>query len=333
MSPFERDKLVCDLLEPIVECAEFQTLGQVLDTLNRGRPVAVRSASWQLVLPEAVIGYPLSRRVIDLPLRSVPVFSPDTPAVEAMNRLIGQDVSYVLVADEAQLRGMVAVRRLWEYVDHSEREQAKAALRAALHEKEIRLREVHHRVKNNLQIVSSLLDLQASYIQDAQICEMFVKTQGRVQSMALVHDSLYQSETMGPIDFAAYVQALAHQLFQCYSIDPERIRLQIHTEKILLDISKAIPCGLILNELVSNALKHGFADGRSGYLAIDLKEVAGGLVSLVVRDNGSGIPTELDFRHTESLGMQLVCTLANQLEGMLVLDREGGTTFTLTFAP
>jgi len=165
----EPSKLVCDFLEPIVECTEFETLGQVVDMLNRGRPVAVRSTSWQLVLPEAVIGYPLSRRVIDLPLRSVPVFSPHTPAVEAVNRLIGQDVSYVLVADAAQLRGMVAVRRLRESVD----------------------------VKNNLQIVSSLLDLQASYIQDAQICEMFVKTQGRVQSMAIVHDSLYQSETMG----------------------------------------------------------------------------------------------------------------------------------------
>jgi len=101
----------------------------------------------------------------------------------------------------------------------------------------------------------------------------------------------------------------------------------------LLDISKAIPCGLILNELVANAFKHGFSAGRSGYLAIDLKEVAGGLVSLIVRDNGIGIPAGLDFGNTESLGTQLVCMLADQLEGTLVLDREGGTTFTLTFAP
>ncbi len=285
------------------------------------------------MLPEAVIGYPLSRRVIDLPLRSVPVFSPDTPAVEAVNRLIGQDVSYVLVADEAQLRGMVAVRRLREYVDHAMREQAKAALKAALHEKEILLREVHHRVKNNLQIVSSLLSLQASYIQDAHIHEMFLESQSRVQSMTLIHEALFQSEDMGHIDFGEYVRALTRQLFQSYGIQAERITLQICAEAISLHINKAIPCGLILNELVSNALKHAFPAGRSGHLAIQLRANAGQRVSLIVRDNGIGIPAGLDFRSTESLGMQLVCMLADQLEGTLVLDREGGTTFTLTFAP
>jgi two-component sensor histidine kinase len=326
------EKLVRDFLEPIVECTEFETLGRVLGTLNQGKPVAFRSTTWQLVLPEAVVGYPLSRRVIDLPLRNAPVLSPDMSAVEAVNRLIGQDVSYALVADDTQLLGMVATRRLREYVDHMERERAKAAIKAALQEKEVLLREVHHRVKNNLQIVASLLSLQASYIQDPHIRGMFVESYSRVQSMALIHDTLYQSENMGQIDFGEYVRSLAHQVFQSYSIHAERIALRIQTETILLDINKAIPCGLILNELISNALKHGFPGGQSGALTIDLRATAGGRVSLTVGDNGVGIPAEMDFRNTESLGLQLVCTLADQLDGTLVLDRERSTTFTLTFA-
>ena len=186
-------KRVDDLLEPIVECGEIETLGQVLGTVTQGKPVAIRSTAWRLLLPETVIGYPLSRRVIDLPLIEVPIVAPDLSAEETLTRLIGQGAHYALVVDEKDLLGVISLKRLQEYGQVAERERVEETFKASLRQQEMLLREVHHRIKNNLQIISSLLDIQASSVEDPHIAEMFMDIQNRVISMALIHETLYQS--------------------------------------------------------------------------------------------------------------------------------------------
>jgi two-component sensor histidine kinase len=328
----DMEKRVCDFLEPIVVCAELSTLEQVLGTLNQGKPVAIRWPAWQLLLPEQVVGYPLSRRVIDLPLTKPPIISTDLSVQEALVKLSGEDVRYALVDDGGDLLGVIAVNRLRKYAKNEERDRALEVIKLALREKELFLREAHHRIKNNLQIIASLLSLQASDISDPLIREMFMDSQDRVRSMALIHDSLSQSGDTGEIDFAAYIRDLASQLIQIYNSESDRITLQLRLDELLLDVNKATPCGLILNELLSNALKHAFPDGRSGEIRIALQVDAARQVTLVVSDTGVGFPIELDFLNTETLGLQLISTLTEQLEGTLALDRSNGTVYTLTFS-
>jgi two-component sensor histidine kinase len=149
--------------------------------------------------------------------------------------------------------------------------------------------------------------------------------------MVLVHERLYQSPDLARIDFAEYIQSLANYLFRSYGVNTNAIKLKTNVHDVFLGVDTAIPCGLILNELVSNALKHAFPDGRAGEIRIELRADDGQLM-LVVSDNGVGFPEDLGFRDTASLGLQLVSTLVDQLEGTIELDRSGGTTFKITFA-
>jgi two-component sensor histidine kinase len=314
------EKRVGDFLEPIVECAELETLGQVLGTMIQGKPVAIRSAAWRLLLPETVIGYPLSRRVIDLPLRDVPIVSPDLIAEVALTSLIGHSAPYALVVDDKTLLGVVSLQRLQEYGQAAERDRVEETFKTSLQQKEVLLREVHHRIKNNLQIISSLLDIQASYVQDPHMAEMFTDIQNRVLSMALIHETLYRSSDLGLVDFGLYILE-------------DRIVLQIQANEVMLDTNQAIPCGLILNELLSNCLKHAFPSDRGGEVYIELRSEASRRVTLIVRDTGIGFPAHMDFRQTETIGLQLVCTLTEQLGGTLDLDRDAGTAFRLSFTP
>ena len=198
----------------------------------------------------------------------------------------------------------------------------------SLKEKEVLLQEIHHRVKNNLQIVSSLLSLQSTYIKDKKYAEMLKDSQNRIRSMALIHEKLYHSENLAYIDFDAYVKELVYGLIHLYKVDT--ITVKIEVEDILLDINTAIPCGLIINELVSNAIKHAFPDGE-GEIVIHFRSF-NGAIQLLVSDNGIGIPDTINFRATESLGLHLVTILAeDQLEGGIVLDRGTGTAFQITF--
>lgn len=324
-------KQVGDFVEPIVVCAEHETLKQVLGTMIQGKPVAVRSAAWQLLLPETVIGYPLSRRVIDLPLKDVPIVSPDLIAEEGLISLIGHGAPYALVVDETTLLGVVSLKRLQEYGQVAERARVEETFKASLRQKEVLLREVHHRIKNNLQIISSLLDIQASSVQDPHIIEMFTDVQNRVLSMALIHEALYQSSDLGLVPFGDYVRTLAEQIFRSYNVVADRIALQIRADEVMLDTNQAIPCGLILNELLSNCFKHAFPSDTAGEVHIELRSEAAQRVTMVVRDTGSGFPAEVDFRHTETLGLQLVYTLTEQLGGTLELESDGGTAFKLSF--
>lgn len=201
----------------------------------------------------------------------------------------------------------------------------------ALKEKEALLKEVHHRVKNNLQIISSLLNLQAAQIKDAAILSIFTETKNRVRSMALLHETLYRTENLARIDFPRYVDSLCAYLFRSYGVDTQRIGLQTAIASVTLDLDRAIPCGLIINELISNAVKYAFPEQRRGVVQVELQQLTEQCYQLQVRDNGIGLPPDLDLAQTESLGLSLVYDLAHQLNGEIHVDCTAGTAFTIRF--
>jgi two-component sensor histidine kinase len=201
----------------------------------------------------------------------------------------------------------------------------------SLEEKEVLLREIHHRVKNNMQIVSSLLMLQSQNIEDKKYKDIFIDSQNRIQAMALIHQKLYQSESLAQINFKEYIDGIVSNIFESYG-QKSNIKLDINIEKIPLNIDYAVPCGLIINELVTNSFKYAFPDGRQGIIKISAKSNDNNLIQLSISDDGIGIPKDLDIRNTESLGLQLVTSLAeSQLHGEISLNREIGTEFQINF--
>jgi two-component sensor histidine kinase len=212
----------------------------------------------------------------------------------------------------------------------TEREHAEVQLRASLEEKEMLLKEIHHRVKNNLQVISSLLNLQASYLKDENISEIFRETRNRVKAMALVHEQLYRSRDMARIESADYIRTLIHEVYHSYKAKPGYLTLNVNVDKIPIDVDRAILCGLIINELVTNSLKYAFPDAKNGEIHIGF-QLNNDKYALTISDNGIGFPEDLDFQNTESLGLQLVCSLSKQLHGDIELDRSNGTTFRITF--
>lgn len=213
----------------------------------------------------------------------------------------------------------------------AERRRVEEQLRNSLAEKEILLKEVHHRVKNNLQVVSSLLELQSHTIPDQQTRKYFRDSQDRIRSMALIHEKLYQARDLISIDFGEYVNSLANYLFDSYMPDPGRIALQVEAGEVTLGVDEAIPIGLIINELISNSLKHAFPHGRQGGISVDFRTGSDGCILLAVADNGVGLPSDLDVAATDTLGLQVVTILTRQLRGSMEVRREHGTTFALKF--
>jgi PAS domain S-box-containing protein len=201
--------------------------------------------------------------------------------------------------------------------------------RRSLDEKELLLKEVHHRVKNNLQIISSLLNLQLNVITNKETREMVRESQNRVRSMALIHEKLYQSGNLGRISLEEYLRSLTRELFRSYGASGVNLRMEV--EEIRLDVDTAIPCGLMVNELVSNALKYAFPDGKEGEILVKCAQVSRDRVALTVADNGAGLPEDVERKAGESLGFQLVHLLVKQLRGTLDIVRGGGTTFQVTF--
>lgn len=238
--------------------------------------------------------------------------------------------------------GIIGVTR-----DITERRQAEDQIKASLKEKKILLQEIHHRVKNNMQVISSLLRLQASSIGDERVTDALIECQGRVQAMAFVHETIYGSNTLAVIDFKTYISRLASKMIQSYVTDKDRVKVKVNTEDIKLGIEQATPLGLIVNELVSNSLKHAFPQDRTSQtklweppgsakrlpmiISIDLRSINENELELKVSDNGVGVPEGLDWRNTDSLGLQLVIILADQLDGTVSLDRRKGTHFTVRF--
>jgi len=215
--------------------------------------------------------------------------------------------------------------------DITQRRRTEESLRASLEEKTALLREVHHRVKNNLQIVSSLLGLQAAQTQDPLALGVLQDTRNRIRSMALIHETLYRSDNLARVNFSAYVQNLCSHLISVFGVDPSRIQVIMRVADIGLQLDEAVPCGLIINELVSNALKHAFPGGRAGRITLDLQAEPGALRKLQVADNGVGIPPGVDLNRTDTLGLQLVTNLAGQLGASLEVERAGGTVIMLKF--
>ena len=216
-------------------------------------------------------------------------------------------------------------------VDISDRKHREEGIRGALREKEVLLGEIHHRVKNNLQIVHSLLDLQSARISDPLVQEMLRDSQNRIRSMALIHQTLYGSKDFAKVDFDLFLDALAPNLIGSYGVDAERIRLVVDVVQVALPIDAAVPCGLVVNELISNALKHAFRPGQDGEITVSLKRHSINEVTLSVADNGSGLPDGVDATNTATLGLQLVSLLTEQLGGVLTINRVNPTRFLLRF--
>jgi two-component sensor histidine kinase len=216
--------------------------------------------------------------------------------------------------------------------DVTERMLDEERITASLREKESLLKEIHHRVKNNLQVVSSLLGLQSRSVADPEMRNMFQESQDRVHSMALLHESLYQSHNLSQINFPEYIRQLGAHLFHSYGVGAERIHLRTDLDELLLHLDEAVPCGLIINELVSNSLKYAFPDGRAGEIRIELRGLSDGTTRLVVADNGIGVKADVDWANARSLGLRLVRTLAEQLGAKIVVNSKEGLEVQLAFA-
>ena len=212
-----------------------------------------------------------------------------------------------------------------------ERTLAENQIREALSEKEVLLKEVHHRVKNNLQVISSLLNLQAAEVSDTKTIEALTESQNRVRSMALIHEKLYQSNDLARIDFAGYLESLVSSLSQTYRVNSKKVSLKVHSDNITLNIDSAIPCGLIINELVSNSLKYAFPADSSGKVEIICKRSQGNRCTLIVADDGVGLPAGFNFDESSSLGLKLVTSLIKQVNGALVIDRKHGIRYEIYF--
>ncbi|MEJ2664329.1 MAG: histidine kinase dimerization/phosphoacceptor domain -containing protein [Spirochaetia bacterium] len=229
-------------------------------------------------------------------------------------------------------RDLSSVERLAEfYALAIQRKRIEDMIKASLEEKVLLLKEIHHRIKNNLQIVISLLHLQESYLSDEKTRGYFKDNQSRIRSMALIHEKLYRSGGFSEVNFADYVKRLAQDLIQVYRVNNNKVTLNLDIEKVTLKIDKAVPCGLLLNELVLNCLKHAFPGRKDNTIAITLKKTTGKKILLKVEDNGIGLPEHINLTNPASLGFGLVVSLSKQLNGQFGMSSRQGTKFRIVF--
>jgi two-component sensor histidine kinase len=215
--------------------------------------------------------------------------------------------------------------------DITEDRRSEENLKSSVREKEVLLQEVHHRVKNNLQVISGLLDLQSYHITDERSREIYKESQNRVITMALIHEELYQARDLAQVDYGTYIRNLANNLFASYAVDPGKVNLNIRTEEVQMVVDTAIPCGLIINELITNSFKHAFPDGQKGEVTIIFRQRDEGRYHLEIGDDGVGMPEDLDIGKTSSLGLQLVTLLVKQLSGEMRIECDKGTRFVIDF--
>jgi PAS domain S-box-containing protein len=221
-------------------------------------------------------------------------------------------------------------RNLITFENLTERKQAEEQIKESLRGKEALLREIHHRVKNNMAVVSSLLSLQSRKIKDAAVRSLFEESQQRVQSMALVHEKLYQTKDLSSINFEDYIKSIVSEIISLYRIDTSAITTEINIEDIGLDLEAAVPCGLIINELLTNAFKYAFPDNRGGVLSVHFTRTDD-TYTLAIKDNGVGLPEGFDYKEASTLGLQLVNVLTAQLRGILRIKSDKGTEAVVTF--
>ena len=215
-------------------------------------------------------------------------------------------------------------------VDLTNKNEIELKLRKLLNEKEVLLKEVHHRVKNNLQVISSILNLQSSYVKDQMTLDILRESQNRIKAMSFIHESLYRSDDFSFVNFSNYINSLSSNLVQTYIIKHANINLELDLGNVNLSLDQAIPCGLIINELVSNSIKYAFPFNRNGKIRIELIK-QGNKINLKVSDNGVGLPDNLDVENTDTLGLQLVYILISQLDGDIKVINKKGTTFLFNF--
>src|ERR1700722_7458780 len=256
---------------------------------------------------------------------------------------------YLLKNDMARL-GPAVEREIGDARTRRGREQAERALNESeerftvqeaafdrqtelLQQRETLLREIHHRVKNNMQVMSSLLSLQSRVASNPETSRMLEENQNRIQSMALLHELLYQSDDLAVVEFSKYIRRMVDHLFSSYGVDHRQIRLRPELDPVGLELDDALPCGLLISEGISNCLKHGFPKGRVGEVRIQLRRQSASTVALVLSDNGVGFPAGLDWTTSRSLGLRLVRALADQLRAKLDIRSQGGTEVKLVFTP
>jgi two-component sensor histidine kinase len=232
--------------------------------------------------------------------------------------------------------GLFLGRLIWATLRTSVRQEQQlerhaAALAASLAEKELLLKEIHHRVKNNLQVITSLLKLESEAVTDPRALRSFQDSLARVRSMALLHEKLYRSHDLAAVDLGDYLRQLAMTLCEHTGTDSSRVRVAFQLEPVSVSTDTAAPCGLIANELISNVLKHAFPGTRAGEILIGLRRQAPDALQLIVADDGIGLPPDLDVRNTDTLGLQLVALLVDQVHGTLRVERTAGTRFEVTW--
>lgn len=264
--------------------------------------------------------------------RAVKHHFPQLPII-ILTGLVDEEFAIRAVREGAQdylIKGQVDGSLLARSIRYAiERKQVEKQLKKSLNEKEMLIKETHHRVKNNLMMISGLLNLQSHYIHDEDDLVLFRESQTRANSMALIHERLYQSEDAKSIDFSDYIRTLAIDLFYFYVAHPDITNLNIEAEHISLNVDTAIPLGLIVHELISNSMKHAFPDGKAGEINVKFHSFDGMLL-LEVSDNGMGLPDDLDYTNTSTLGLRLVNLLTDQIGGNIDVDSTQGTKFVIS---
>jgi PAS domain S-box-containing protein len=254
---------------------------------------------------------------------------PTGPDEFILNRKDGIQLTIEIATHPVKIAGQTLV--LSNARNISQRKKVERELKASLKEKVILLQEIHHRVKNNMQIISSLLRLQSGQIDNEKMQDIFRISQDRIRSMALIHDMLYKTKDFAGIDFNQYLQGLIRHLVNTYLIDAKDIKIHVRVDKVYLDLNTAVPCGLILNELVTNSLKHAFPSGRKGEVTVELRSTETNKTRMSVSDNGIGLPDDFNFNNPQSLGLMLVKDLVRQLNGKIEYTSENGASFIITF--
>ncbi|MHA1969295.1 MAG: PAS domain-containing sensor histidine kinase [Candidatus Hodarchaeales archaeon] len=215
--------------------------------------------------------------------------------------------------------------------DITERKKAEELVKASLKEKEVLLQEIHHRVKNNMTVISSLLKLQSDKIKDEQYIDIFNSSIDRIKTMALIHEKLYESQDLAKVNFNNYLKDMINNMLMSCGLNSQKVAFKTDVQDITLGVDTAIPCGLIINELVSNSIKYAFPEGKEGEIKVSLRRNGTAEVKMTISDNGVGMPEDVDFRNTDSLGLNLVNTLVKQIQGKMELNKEKGSKFEITF--
>ena len=259
-----------------------------------------------------------------------------TPFYETEHRCRHKSGEWIWILDKGKViewdSNGKALRAAGTLLDITERKRAENKIKASLKEKEVLLREIHHRVKNNLQVVSSMLNMQVRKATEKNVIKSLLDTRSRIQTMSLIHAQLYQSENFEQVEMGTTIRKMVSSMLQIYAEAKKNITSAVTAEGVILPISHAIPCGLIINELVSNALKHAFKGMTEGSVEISMRELAGDKIKLTVKDNGVGIPEEMDIYKTDTIGLKIVRTLAEeQLKGKMGLIQNKGTEIYVEF--